>query len=113
VKIAVATSADWIKMDINLREIGIPVEEFDATVNGLELEKKKPHPDIFQKAAEKIGVQPANCLVVEDAVSGVQAGKRAGAKVLALTTSFSPEELDGADWFASSLADAPAAVLDW
>lgn len=110
-KMAVATSADKIKMEINLREIGMPADYFDATVHGLELENKKPHPDIFLKAAEKIGVDPKECLVVEDSVGGVEAGKRAGAKVLALTTTFTAQELQQADWICSSLAEAPEAVL--
>ncbi len=112
-KLAVATSADRIKMEINLRNIGIPKDVFDATVNGLEIPRKKPYPDVFVKAAEKVGLKPKECLVVEDAVSGVEAAKRAGSKCLALTTSFSREELDGADWFANTLADAPDECLEW
>ncbi len=111
-KIAVATSADEIKMNINLRAIGLN-NLFDATVNGLEVEHKKPYPDIYIHAARLLDVVPSECLVVEDAVSGVQAGKRAGAKVLALLTSFSKEELSDADWICNDLSDAPDAVLDW
>ncbi len=112
-KIAVATSADMVKMEINLKEIRLPVSTFDATVNGLEIKHKKPAPDIFLKAAKRIDVAPSTCLVVEDAVSGVEAGKSAGAKVLALTTTFSAEELSLADWIAKDLSDAPDAALDW
>ena len=43
-KIAVATSADFVKLKINLEAIGIPLSTFDATVNGLEIERKKPFP---------------------------------------------------------------------
>lgn len=112
-KIAVATSADQVKMEINLKEIDIPVSTFDATVNGLEIKRKKPSPDIFLKAAAKLDVDPLCCLVIEDAVSGVDAGKAAGAKVLALTTTFSKKDLSNADWVAADLAKAPAEVLDW
>lgn len=112
-KIAVATSADKVKMEINLREIKIPAITFDATVNGLEIENKKPSPDIFLKAADRLGVDPKNCLVVEDAVSGVEAGKAAGAKVLGLTTTFTPEDLFLADWIAKDLSEASDEVLDW
>ncbi|MFC2089898.1 HAD family hydrolase [Bacteroidota bacterium] len=113
IKIAVATSADRIKMEINLKEINLPLEIFDATVNGLEIEHKKPAPDIFLLAAKRLDVHPANCLVVEDAVSGVKAGKSAGAKVLALTTTFSSKELAEADWISSNLLTAPLEVLNW
>lgn len=112
-RIAVATSADLVKMEINLKEINLPVSTFDATVNGLEIEHKKPSPDIFLKAAERTGTDPSACLVVEDAVSGVKAGKSAGAKVLALTTTFSATELGQADWIAKDLSEAPNAVLSW
>ncbi|MFW6100948.1 MAG: HAD family hydrolase [Bacteroidota bacterium] len=112
-KSAVATSADEVKMEINLKNIGIPKESFAATVNGLEVEHKKPAPDIFQVAARKMGLNPEDCLVVEDAVSGVEAAKRAGARCLALTTSFNAEDLNKADWHAATLAEAPEEVLEW
>ena len=112
-KLAVATSADHIKMVGNLEEIGIPEETFDACVHGNMVENKKPHPEIFLTAADRIGADPTRSLVVEDAVSGVKAAKAAGSKCLALTTSFTPEELAGADWFASTLADAPKECLEW
>ena len=54
-----------------------------------------------------IGLSAAECLVVEDAVNGVAAAKSAGMQCLALTTSFSPEQLIGADWIAPTLAEAP------
>lgn len=112
-KIAVATSADYIKMHINLQSIGLNEEYFDATVNGLEVEHKKPAPDIFLAAAKKMAVDPTSCLVVEDAVSGVQAAKAAGARCLALTTSFSEKDLVGADWITQTLATADMEVLEW
>ena len=112
-KLALATSADEVKMQVNLREIGLPPETFDALVNGLEVEKKKPDPEIFLAAARKLAVPIARCLVVEDSVNGVAAAKAAGAPCLALLTSFTREKLTGADWFAGTLADAPDDVLDW
>lgn len=112
-KIAVATSADKVKMQINLREIGIPESLFHATVNGQEVERKKPSPDIFLKAAAKIGLLPENCLVVEDAINGVEAAKKAGCKCLGLTTSFSETDLAQADWTAPNLAKAPEQALRW
>jgi len=113
IKTAVATSADRVKMLVNLREIRIPAETFDTTINGLDIEHKKPAPDIFLLAAKRLGVDPARCLVVEDAVSGVAAGKAAGARVLALTTTFSAEDLSKADWIARDLSEAPQEVLEW
>jgi len=111
--LALASSADRIKIDINLGEIGLPPDTFQAIVSGLDIEHKKPSPDIFLKAAEKLGAEASECLVVEDAVSGVTSGKAAGARVLALTTSFSSGELSGADWIAENLAAAGDGPLEW
>jgi len=105
-KIALASSADRIKIEINLAETGLPQETFQSIVSGLDIEHKKPAPDIFLKAAKNLGVNPKECLVVEDAISGVAAGKAAGAKVLALTTSFTADDLSHADWIMGTLADA-------
>ncbi len=112
-KLAVATSADKIKMDINLQGINLDNGEFDETVNGSEVENKKPAPDIFIIAAKKLGIPPENCLVVEDAVSGVEAAKASGCKCLGLTTSFPASKLSKADWISQTLADAPDIVLEW
>ncbi len=112
-KIAVVTSADEVKMNINLREISIPAEMFDATVNGLQIEKKKPFPDIYLKAAKILGIEPAECLVVEDAPNGIEASKSAGMKCLAMMSSFSEKELKEADWIVKDLTSVPAEVLEW
>lgn len=112
-KMAVASSADLAKVEVNLAEIGIPASTFGTVVTGLDIEHKKPAPDIFLKAAEDLGVHPSECLVIEDAISGVTAGKAAGAKVLALTTSFSAEELSEADWIAPLLSHAGDEVFQW
>lgn len=112
-KLALASSADPTKININLKEIGIPGEFFQTIVSGLDIEHKKPAPDIFLRAAENLRVDPSECLVIEDAISGVAAGKAAGARVLALTTSFLAEELSEADWIAASLPEAGDEILDW
>jgi len=111
--LAVASSADPIKIGINLSEIGIPPETFQAIVSGLDIEHKKPAPDIFLKAARILNVPIENCLVVEDAISGVRAGKIAGAKVLALTTSFTANELHEADWIVANLSEADESIISW
>ena len=112
-KIAVATSADRVKMEINLAETGLSEHLFDARVSGEEVLRKKPDAEIFLKAALKLNVLPNQCLVVEDAVSGVQAAKSASAKCLALTTSFSKDALSLADWICEDLSKAPDLCLAW
>jgi HAD superfamily hydrolase (TIGR01509 family) len=112
-KIAVASSADLRKVRGNMQEIKLPFEVFDAIVTGEDVVHKKPSPDIFLIAAKRIGCLPGDCLVVEDAVNGVQAAKSAGAKCLALTTSFSADKFSDADFIAADLSHAPDEVLNW
>jgi beta-phosphoglucomutase len=105
-RLAVATSADRVKLDGNLREIGLPPDTFDACVTGSEVARKKPDPDLFLTAAERLGLAGTDCLVVEDAPNGIRAGRAAGAACLGLTTSFPVETLRaaGARWTAPDLA---------
>jgi len=104
-KLAVASSADLMKVEINLREIGVPASTFDAVLTGGDATHKKPHPEIFLKAAARLGLAPARCVVVEDAPNGVKAAKAAGSRCLGLTTSFEKKRLEsvGADWVADNL----------
>ena len=63
---AVATSADKRKLLANLDAIDLPVDRFNTCVNGLEVTHRKPHPEIYLTAAARLGVEPENCLVVEE-----------------------------------------------
>lgn len=96
IKTALATSADKPKMVSTLAAIGLLESDFDATVNGLDVARKKPFPDIFLEAARRIGVEPVRCLVVEDAVNGVKAALAAGCACLALATTFPEADLRAA-----------------
>ncbi len=108
-KLAVASSADRIKVDGNLAQIGLHPSRFDAIITGSDVEKKKPHPEIFLAAAAALHVPPVHCIVVEDAPNGIQAGKAAGCRCLGLTTSFDAPTLrsSGADFTAPDLARVP------
>ena len=112
-RLAVATSADRVKLEGNLAEIGLPAETFDVCVTGSEVRNKKPDAEIFLEAARRLGLPAEECLVVEDAPNGIRAGKAAGSKCLGLTTSFSEADLRlaGADWIAPDLAHVPAGIL--
>ena len=110
-KVAVASGADAVKVHANLREAGLPAATFDAFVDGTQVMRKKPAPDIFLAACRQLALDPSECLVVEDAVSGVTAAKAAGARCLALTTSFDAAALAAADWTAPDLAHVPVGAL--
>ena len=96
-KVAVASSADRIKIDANLKKIGLPPEMWDAIVTAEDVVCKKPAPDVLLVAARRLGLTPERCVVIEDAVNGVQAAKAAGMRCLAVAQTFSPEELQAAD----------------
>lgn len=112
-RLAVASAADRVKVDINLREIGLKPETFDSIVSGSDVTHKKPDPEIFLKAAARLELQPRECLVVEDAVNGVEAARRGGFRALGITTSFSPAQLSAASWHAPDLANVPPECLEW
>jgi len=103
--VAVASSAGLFKVQTNLNCVGVDTSLFKAIITGSDVEKKKPAPDIFLTAAEKCGADPSECIVFEDAISGVTAAKAAGMFAVAVTTSFTAEELyaAGADFVCDDL----------
>ena len=109
--IAVASSADEIKVRANLQTIGLPLDFWNTIVVGEDALRKKPAPDAFLFAANKLGVMPSECVVVEDAVNGVQAAKAAGMRCVAVATSFSPDRLQEADVVRDSLAEVSLSDL--
>lgn len=104
-RLAVASSADRIKVRANLEYAGLPVTFWDAVVAGEDVVHKKPAPDIFLAAAQKLGVSPPECTVVEDAVNGIQAAKAAGMRCIAVASSFSPDQLQEADVIRDRIAN--------
>jgi HAD superfamily hydrolase (TIGR01509 family) len=109
--IAVASSADEIKVRANLQTIGLPLDFWNTVVKGEDALRKKPAPDGFLFAAEKLGVMPAECVVVEDAVNGIQAAKAAGMRCVAVATSFPPARLYEADVVRDSIAEVSLSDL--
>lgn len=103
-KTGVASSADMIKIDANLAKIGLPKSEWDVVVDGGMVERKKPHPDIFQAAAQRLGLSVDQCVVIEDALNGVEAAKAAGMRCVAVAQSFPMDQLHKADHVSHSMA---------
>ena len=82
---------------------GLPIPEHLITAD--DVERGKPDPQPYLAGAEALAVDPAECLVVEDAPAGIEAGKAAGMTVLAVATTFEAGLLAGADYVTGSLAD--------
>lgn len=101
---AIVTSATRALAEVRLRAAGLPVPR--SLVTASDLQRGKPDPDPYLKGAEALRISPADCVVAEDAPSGVRSGKSAGARVLALRTTSTDAELlsAGADWVADNLA---------
>ena len=93
IKMAICSSADRVKVLYNLRAIGADESLFGAIVTGSDVERKKPAPDIYLKGASLLGEQPEDCLVVEDAPSGIQAAHAGGIRAAGIASSFSAQEL--------------------
>ena len=90
---AVCSAADLRKVRYNIQAIGVDESIFSALVTGSDVERKKPFPDIYLEGARRIGMEPKDCLVVEDAVSGINAAHAAGMDAVGVPTTFSKEEL--------------------
>ena len=103
-RLAVASSADAIKVRANLQKIGLPPETWDVALTREHVQRNKPAPDIFLLAAQKLGVEPIACVVVEDAVNGVRAAKAAGMRCVAVAHTFAAEQLQEADLVREKIA---------
>lgn len=111
-RLALATSTERPRMAARLANTGI-LELFDAAVTGEEVVNGKPAPDIFLLAAERVGVRPDRCWVVEDSLAGVEAGRAGGMRVAAVAGTFDAEALMAADRVFGDLAELAAAVDVW
>ncbi|HUS15160.1 MAG TPA: HAD family phosphatase, partial [Chloroflexia bacterium] len=101
---AVGSSGPAENVALSLAVLGV-ASCFAAVVTGDDITHGKPDPEIFRIALQRLGVAPARSLVIEDAVTGVQAGKAAGAFTIGVTHSRSREDLEqaGADLVIASL----------
>lgn len=112
-KTAVATSSSSARAEEYLRIYGITAF-FDAIVGGDMIERGKPDPEIYLKAAEAVGVKPENCLVLEDAPPGLLAASRAGMTPVMIPDLLPPDEHTRAISFRvlPSLAEVPPLILE-
>jgi beta-phosphoglucomutase-like phosphatase (HAD superfamily) len=100
-------------MDANFAAAGFSKSNFDVIVTGEQVVNKKPAPDIFLHASKQLGLDPSECLVLEDAINGIKAAKAAGCKSIGIEGTFTKEELFMADWTAFDLTKVPEEALTW
>ena len=116
-KVAVASSGPRENVALLIDVIGAG-SVIDASVASEDVREGKPHPEAFLTAAQRLGVAPAYCAVVEDSVHGIEAAKRAGMLAVAVLTSTAREQLTaaGADLVVNEVGDLQAqdlALLGW
>ena len=90
-KIAVASSSDTADIKNNLEKTKLE-KYIDEIASGAEVENGKPAPDVFLLAAERLGVDPKDCLILEDSKAGIKAGKASGAMVFMVPDMFTVDK---------------------
>jgi beta-phosphoglucomutase family hydrolase len=104
VKMALATSSRRMKMQMVMKKLNF-LHYFEQIVTGEEVYNSKPAPDIFIRAAEKLELNPEECIVIEDASTGVSAAKSAGMRCIAITTTHARAQLQHADLVVDSFRE--------
>jgi HAD superfamily hydrolase (TIGR01509 family) len=109
-RLAIATSGSLDLSRAILESAKVPYQKM-VYVTGSEITRKKPNPELFLTAARRMDIKPAHCVVIEDAPSGVQAAKAAGAKCIAVTNSTAAANLSQADLVCGSLEQIDLATI--
>ena len=110
---ALGSSAPPANLEVIIQLLGI-APYLDAVVSGEQVARGKPAPDIFLSGAERLGITPAHCLVIEDAPAGVAAAHAGGMRCLAVRRAGQPDApgLEAADALVDSLEHASFALVD-
>ena len=98
------------KINHNLKALGLNTEDFSAIISGDDVKNNKPDPEIYLKGAERICMSPGDCIVVEDSLGGIRAGKASGAVTVGVGTTLTESDFkkDGnTDYFIDSLKSLP------
>ena len=104
---AIASSAPRANIDVVLEVLGL-TEDFQSVVSAEDVTKGKPDPQVFLTAAARLDAPPSRCIVVEDAVPGIEAARRAGMRSIGVSRSGSL----AADLVVKSLADLPNSAFE-
>jgi len=110
IPIIVASSGILAKIQFNLKETGLS-DYFSQIISADGIKNGKPHPEIFLLAAERLKIPINECIVIEDSVTGVSAGKASGAFTVAITTSFPAKKLNQADLVVKKFEEIPLDLL--
>ena len=102
IRLAVASSSPRVAVGAVLGALGL-TRAFDVVVTGEDVAAGKPSPDIFRLASERLGVTPAECLVIEDSPHGIEAAHRAGMSSVAVKTRYIPRDALRADLVIDSI----------
>jgi HAD superfamily hydrolase (TIGR01509 family) len=108
--LAIASSSPqkWIDAVVERFRLG----QFGVVVSGEQVPNGKPAPDIFLAAAERLGVEPSECVVIEDSAKGVAAARAAGMKCVGLSNGFNREQdLSGADMVVRGMGELTAEAV--
>ena len=98
---AIVTSATKRLLVARLKMAGLPIP--NRIISGDMVERGKPDPEPYRRGAELLGSKPSDCIVLEDAPSGISSGKAAGCRVLAVLGTHRVDELTQADWIIATL----------
>lgn len=110
-KLGIATSSPGKKSAQTLKSARVNTDLFDVWIHGDMITRKKPDPEIYLRAAHDLELDPSVCVAVEDSIQGVDSARGAGMKVIAVTNSFTAEELHLADRIVPSLETVTLASL--
>lgn len=100
---AIVTSGPEKSSRVRLERVGLPIPA--VLVTAQDVKNGKPDPEPYQLAAARLGLAPADCIVIEDAPAGIQAGRAAGMRVIAVAFSHPPQDLAGAQVVAARLSN--------
>jgi HAD superfamily hydrolase (TIGR01509 family) len=108
---AIGTSAPRSNVDFTLTKTNT-VKYFPTILNDTFVTHSKPHPEIYLKSAAALGLPNDQCIVIEDSLSGVESGKRAGSKVVGITTTHNKEELSHCDLVIDDFEELTIEILE-
>jgi beta-phosphoglucomutase family hydrolase len=109
---AIASSSKRCWIELIIDKLGIR-NQFEIIVSGQEIQRGKPNPDIYLLAAKKLNLKPQQCLVIEDATSGVKSAKSANMKCIAIPNQFTQGlDFSGADLVLNSLEEINEHLLN-